>query len=168
MPRGLIKFMFFKYLPIFIVLLLHTTTSKADDTDLSEVKNQVLSAFESLIIASKSLDPESYFQHFDKNKFIGLNSDGTNWNSIDELVPLIIGGFDSINKVNHLEFTNVKVSVIDLYTAILVNEYKQSITLKNGSTINLAGGGAQVWSKHSGQWKLVSVSASNKPNISLP
>lgn len=132
------------------------------------LEKEVLASFQSLVEASKRLDTKSYFQHFDADKFIGLNSDGTNWNSIDELTPVINVGFSSIQKVNSLEFLNVKVSVIDDYTAILVNEFSQSVLLKNGTTYTFSGGGTQVWSKHSGQWKLVSVSASNKPSASTP
>ncbi|GEA10251.1 nuclear transport factor 2 family protein [Alteromonas sp. KUL49] len=134
----------------------------------TELESEVLESFQSLVSASKNLDAESYFEHFDADKFVGLNSDGTNWNSMDELVPLIKFGFNSIREVTSLEFTNVKVSVIDDYTAILVNEFSQSMVLVNGDTINVSGGGTQVWSKRNGRWKLVSVSASNKPSASTP
>lgn len=60
------------------------------------------------------------------------------------------------------------MSVIDSYTAVLVNEFVQSMTLKDGSIINVSGGGSQVWSKRSGNWKIVSVSASDKPSASTP
>ena len=127
-----------------------------------ELKKEVLASFQSLVSAAKRLDTQRYFQHFDKEKFVGLSSDGTNWNSIEQFAPLINNGFTAVEKVVSLEFPNVKVSIIDDNTAILVNEFVQSTLLKNGQTIEYAGGGTQVWSKHSGQWKLVSVSASNK------
>ncbi|WP_185969166.1 YybH family protein [Aliiglaciecola sp. M165] len=132
-------------------------------TNSKTLEKEVLESFRSLTDASQALDARSYFQHFDQDKFVGLNSDGTNWNSIDDLAPLINIAFDSIQEVISLEFLNVKVSIIDSYTAILVNEFSQSMLLKNGETINVSGGGTQVWSKRSGKWKLVSVSASNKP-----
>ena len=131
-----------------------------------ELEKEVLESFQGLVDAANALDAEAYFQHFDADKFVGLNSDGTNWNSIDELIPVINIGFDSVQEVISLEFPNVKVSIIDNYTAVLVNEFSQSMLLKSGATISVAGGGAQVWSKRSGQWKLVSFSASNKPNQS--
>ena len=148
------------YKSLLAVCLLCANTVSANQPNVEE---QVLAAFKSLVEASRNLDSHAYFQHFDHNKFVGLNSDGTNWNSIDDLKPLIEGGFGSIASVNQLVFTNVRVSVIDTYTAILVNEYQQSVTLKSGDLVHLAGGGTQVWSKRSGQWKLVSVSGSNKP-----
>jgi len=128
-----------------------------------EVKKEVLASFKSLVEASIKLDSKAYFAHFDKDKFIGLNSNGENWNSLQDLEPLIMNGFGSIKKVRLLTFTNVTVSVLNEQTAILVNEYVQSIELKNGKIVELAGGGTQVWFKQSGFWKIVSVSASNKP-----
>lgn len=130
--------------------------------DVKRVEQEVLASFQSLVEASRALDAERYFAHFDKDKFVGLNSDGSNWNSIDELVPLIKGGFSALKEVKKLSFNNVKVSVIDQNTAILVNEFVQTSELMDGRLVTGAGGGAQVWSKRSGAWKLVSFSASNK------
>ena len=66
-----------------------------------------------------------------------------------------------IEKITSLEFKNVKVTVINPTTAILVNEYTQTILLKSGDTINQSDGGTQIWSKYNSEWKLVSVSASD-------
>lgn len=142
--------------------------SSSAESEKTQIEKEVLASFESLVQASRKLDSELYFQHFAADKFVGLNSDGTNWNSINDLAPLIINGFEAIEEITFLEFTNVKVSVIDNFTAILVNEYVQSMELKSGDMVNGAGGGTQVWSKRSGHWKIVSVSASNKPNASAP
>lgn len=142
--------------------ILFSVHSKAD-SDFSIIKQEVLVAFDSLVEASKALDSVLYFQHFDKEKFVGLNSDGTNWNTVSDLEPIIMTGFKAINKVTNLEFTNVNISVIDNFTAVLVNEYVQSIEMKNGEIVNFAGGGSQVWSKRSGTWKIVSISTSNRP-----
>ena len=158
----------FKSKFILVIFALSLSCLAHANPNRTGLEKEVLASFQSLVEASKRLDTKSYFQHFDADKFIGLNSDGTNWNSIDELTPVINVGFSSIQKVNSLEFLNVKVSVIDDYTAILVNEFSQSVLLKNGTTYTFSGGGTQVWSKHSGQWKLVSVSASNKPSASTP
>ncbi len=54
-----------------------------------------------------------------------------------------------------------KFTVINPSTAILVNEYKQTIRLKNKNVVKQAGGGTQVWSKSGNAWKLVSISASD-------
>jgi hypothetical protein len=89
----------------------------------ADVEKEILASFQSLVNASKRLDAKRYFEHFDADKFVGLNSDGTNWNSINDLMPVINIGFSSIHEVVSLKFPNVKVSVIDRYTAILVNEF---------------------------------------------
>lgn len=147
---------------IFLVILCMAPHSHAE-LNIEPIEKEVMASFESLVQASQDLDSDGYFEHIDAEKFVGLNSDGTNWNSINDLKPLIEGGFAFVEKVILLEFTNVKISVINQSTAILVNEYKQSMKLKNGNIVNVAGGGTQVWSNQQGRWKLVSISASNKP-----
>ena len=53
-------------------------------------------------MASERLNTDAYFAHFDHDKFTGINSDGTNWNSMAEFTPLIVGGFSSIETVDSL------------------------------------------------------------------
>lgn len=145
------------------VLILLLSSGIFAQPEKSIVEQEVMASFNSLVQASKDLNSELYFEHLDENKFVGLNGDGTNWNSINDLIPLITQGFEFIDEVILLEFTNVKISVIDSNTAVLVNEYEQSVRLKDGNEISVAGGGTQVWSKQGGSWKIVSISASNKP-----
>lgn len=125
------------------------------------VEAEVLDAFKGLVDASTGLDANRYFEYFDKEKFTGLNADGKVWHSIKNLEDLIVPGFSAVEKSISLEFFNVKVTVINPTTAILVNEFKQSILLKDGSVLEQSGGGTQVWSRSESVWKLVSVSASN-------
>ncbi len=132
--------------------------------DPEAAEQEVLQAFASLVEASKSMDFQQYIDHFDTKSFVGLNSDGSNWNSLEELIQTVEPGFAAVATVESLHFTNVEVEVIDANTAILVNEFEQSMVLQSGVAISIAGGGTQVWSKRSGTWKLVSVSASMKPN----
>lgn len=139
---------------------------KADAAVEQKVEQEVLAAFKRLTQAAQSLDSEAYFQHFDATAFVGLNSDGTTWQSLDDLKTLVKPGFNALESVDALNFTKVKVSVLDQETALLVNEYEQSMTTKNGAKISHAGGGLQVWSKRSGQWQLVAVSASDKAAFS--
>lgn len=40
-----------------------------------------------------------------------------------------------------------------------------TMMLKTGDNVKVSGGGTQVWSSASGKWKLVSVSASDKPLV---
>lgn len=130
---------------------------------MNKIENEIMQQFETLKTTVKTLDIDAYFNLIDANKFVGLNADGSNWNSIDEFKTLMEPSFNSIAKVHKLEFTNVNISVIDSNTAILVNEFEQDIELKNGQTHSFAGGGTQVWSKQTGKWLLVSISASSKP-----
>lgn len=143
---------------LFVALLWLPNTAYAD----KHIHEEVTAAFESLVEASTALDAERYFQHIDTEKFVGLNGNGTNWNSIEDFSPLINIGFTALKKMHSLEFPNVNISVIDDDTAILVNEYVQVSELNDGTMIKSCGGGTQVWSKHSGTWKLVSISASNR------
>ena len=126
-----------------------------------QIKSEVLNAFHGLVEASELLDTERYFEFFDKEKFTGLNADGTVWDSFSSFEPLITTGFAMIEKSLSLEFTLVKVTVINSTTAILVNEYTQALELKDGTVIKQSGGGTQVWLKSEKVWKLVSVSASD-------
>jgi hypothetical protein len=128
--------------------------------DKNKVETEVLDAFKGLVQASESLDSNRYFAYFDKEKFSGLNADGTVWHSIKSLETIISAGFPMIEKTISLEFKNVKVTVINPTTAILVNEYTQSMLLKSGDIVKQSGGGTQVWFKSKSEWKLVSVSAS--------
>lgn len=136
---------------------------KLSEESKNNIKSEVRKSFEGLVEASKALDTKRYFEFIDEDKFSGLNADGTNWNSVDSLKVMIESGFNAVESIEFLEFTNVHITVIDLNTAILVNEYNQKILLKAGMSVNDAGGGTQVWSKTSGKWLLVSISASSKP-----
>ncbi len=127
-----------------------------------EIEREIRQSFNGLVEAARALDVRRYFEFIDAEKFVGLNADGSNWNSIDELRELIEAGFNSIERVESLEFINIRISVIDVNTAVLVNEYQQRVLLKSGTHYDDAGGGAQVWSKASGKWLIVSIAASPK------
>jgi hypothetical protein len=131
----------------------------------SNIESEVRQAFLGLVEASNALDVERYFSYFDKEKFTGLNADGTVWSSMKDFEMLVIPGFASVKRIASLEFSKVIITEINQTTAVLVNEYKQRIELKNGEIVDDAGGGTQIWSKSSGAWKLVSVSASEKPKL---
>jgi hypothetical protein len=152
------------FIKILLVVSLITlggcSTENMKSVDKNKLEAEVLDTFNGLVKASKSLDPNKYFEYFNKEKFTGLNADGTVWHSIENLETLISSGFPMVERVTFLEFKNVKVTLINSTTAILVNEYTQTMLLKSGDTVNQSGGGTQVWSKFNGEWKLVSVSAS--------
>jgi hypothetical protein len=149
---------------LFVVVSCYSiASSEAKELSDDDIKHQVQLEFRGLAAAIKRLDAKVYFSYFDAEKFSGLNVDGTNLTSLDSLKAIVEPGFTFVEKIESLEFPHVQITVIDGNTVVLVNEYRQQTLLKNGSRINESGGGTQVWSKSSGQWKLVSVSASVKP-----
>ncbi len=131
--------------------------------DVTNLEKEVLLSFQKLVSASKDRDLEIYFSLIDQQKFTGLKADGSNWNSFDDLKSDVTSGFSLIDSVKELKFPNIKVTIIDSNTAILVNEYLQVVELKDGIQLSMKGGGTQVWSKSSGNWLLVSISASLSP-----
>lgn len=144
--------------------LISGCSPKEQGFDKAKVELEVRQAFEGLVEGSRSLDLQAYLRFFDRERFVGLNSAGSNWNSFEAFANIVEPGFGALEKIESLTFPNVKVSVIDANTAVLVNEYEETLVLKSGQRLSLAGGGTQVWSKASGEWKLVSVSDSVKPN----
>ncbi len=130
-------------------------------TDPDPIEAEIIEAFRGLVDASTALDAVRYLEYFDKEKFTGLGADGKAWHSIRNLEEVVAPGFSAVEKIVSLEFFNVKVTVINESTAILVNEYKQTILLKNETIVRQAGGGTQVWSRSEDAWKLVSISASD-------
>lgn len=129
--------------------------------DTRQMEAEVIAAFRGLVEASKALDANRYLEYVDKEKFTGLGADGKVWHSRKNLETIVVSGFPMVDKIISLEFSNVKVTVINPSTAILVNEYQQTLLLKNKSIVKQAGGGTQVWSRSESGWKLVSISASN-------
>src|SRR5690349_14509084 len=130
-------------------------------TNTDQIEAEIIGAFRGLVDASEALDSSRYFEYIDKDKFTGLSADGKAWHTFKDLENVISTGFQMVERIIFLEFSNVKVTVINPSTAILVNEYKQTILLKNTDTVQQSGGGTQVWSKSENAWKLVSISASD-------
>jgi hypothetical protein len=130
-------------------------------TNTDQIEAEVIGAFRGLVDASEALDSNRYFEYIDKDKFTGLSADGKAWHTFKDLENVISTGFQMVERIISLEFSNVKVTVINPSMAILVNEYKQTILLKNTDTVQQSGGGTQVWSKSENAWKLVSISASD-------
>lgn len=122
---------------------------------------EIEAAFDGLVAAPKSLDVDRYLEYFDQARFTGLNEDGTVVHSLGEFArhysaPLI-------ERYHSLEFSRVKITVLNSSTAVLVNEYTAQIVLKTGERIEAAGAGTQVWGLVDDDWRLVSVSSSSQP-----
>lgn len=129
----------------------------------SEIRTEVNNAFQGLADASKTLDHEKYFSYFDAEKYTALAENGTVLHSFDAFKEIYEPQLKYIENYQSLEFSNVKIDVINASTAILVNEYDATVTLTSGETVSASGAGTQVWSKRTGSWKLVNVSSSAKP-----
>ncbi len=130
--------------------------------ETEKIKEAVQLKFNELIEASKTLDFDCYLELIDKDKFSGLNSNGSVMHSRDELEKIYRPGFSMMEKIESLEFTKVKITVINGTTVVLVNEYRDRTQLKNGDYASSEGGGCQVWSLILDSWKLVSISSSSK------
>ena len=128
----------------------------------NETKNAINQAFKGLTEAAKSLDVNQYAEFFYKEKFTALNADGTVTHSFEEFINGYSEGISALESYESLEFKNVKITVANSTTAILVNEYDAVVVLKSGDKVSAKGAGTQVWSKENGTWKLVSVSSSSK------
>ena len=131
-----------------------------NEQKINEIKESVNRAFEGLVLVSKKLDFEAYIEYFDRENFTGLNADGTVVHSIEEFENTYRPHFSAIKSYQSLEFENVKITVINETTAILVNEFKARVEIESGDIVSASGGGTQVWSEINGDWKLVSVSSS--------
>ncbi|MRX28135.1 nuclear transport factor 2 family protein [Kangiella sp. HZ709] len=153
------------FISLLFILIISCTQKQTTITtaDTAIVKSQIRAQFNSLAIAAKNLDVNSYLSFIDKDKFTGLKVDGTNWNHYEGFKIDIVTGFSFIKKVHSLKFPNVKISVVNAETAVLTNEYIQVFSLNDGAKLTSKGGGTQVWSKASGKWLLISISASFKP-----
>lgn len=130
------------------------------------IEEQLNHRFHSLVEAAETLNHAAYFSHFDAQRFTALNTNGTVSHSFETFQRDYLAGVETIQAYQHLNFKNVKLTVIDDDHAVLVNEYTSTIQLKNGSVLHFAGAGTQVWHKTKGQWLLVNVSSSSAADSS--
>jgi hypothetical protein len=137
-------------------------------TDIQQIQTEVLDAFKGLVDACRALDAPRYLDYLDKEKFSGLGADGRVWHSFKDIEDVISAGFATIEKIVSLEFDKVKVTALNASTAILVNEFTQTILLKDATRIEQSGGGSQVWLRSGAAWKLASISASDAVSTDGP
>lgn len=158
-----------KLVCIALVLILTCCACKQDESvlsnkDVNKISQAVDKSFTGLIGAARSLNVDAYFQYFDRKHFTALNADGTVVHSMEAFEEVARQQFAALESYRSLEFSQVKISVINRETAVLVNEYKADVVLKSGDLVSASGGGTQVWALRDGAWKLVSVSSS----VSVP
>ena len=134
-----------------------------NDKTADTIHMEISQAFAGLSDAVLKIDLDRYVSYFDKDKYTGLNEDGTVLHSFKAFETTSLPALQYIKSYNDLTFSNVKIDVIDKNTAILVNEYTAEVVLMSGDVVTASGAGTQVWSKRTGEWKLVNVSSSSKP-----
>ena len=171
--RGALDILMKDFLKIAAISILCLSACTAEPEKLTpaqatEIRGEVNAAFEGLAEASQTLNHEAYFSYFDAEKYTALNENGEVLHSFKAFKDIYEPQLGYLESYQNLEFNNVKIDVIDASTAVLVNEYEATVTLKSGETISAAGAGTQVWSKRTGSWKLVNVSSSAKPQLENP
>ncbi|WP_444996322.1 YybH family protein [Aliikangiella sp. IMCC44359] len=150
----------------FAAIVLNYKVAYADEMTLKEsesIKSEVMLSFKQLSDSVKAVNIDKYLSFFDQKKFTSLNENGTVYHSYTDFEKLIRQQLPMVKTYKHLVFKNVKVTVINPDTAILVNEYDSGVVLKSGEEFSVSGAGTQVWSKSKGGWLLVNVSSSMKP-----
>ena len=132
------------------------------EIDKTVIHNEVDQAFRRLVDSILSMDIEQYFSFFDHELYTALNANGSVTHSFKMFSDLFREQINYVEAYKALSFHNVKITVLDDKSAVLVNEFEAKVHLKEGQVISTAGAGTQVWSKHSGTWKLVHVANAEK------
>ncbi len=130
--------------------------------DIALIRADVDEAFKGLALAARTVDIESYLDYFDNEHFTALNADGTVTHSMANFEAVARQSFAAIKSYSSLDFSKVKITVVNRTTAVLVNEYQAELVLTSGESLSAAGAGSQVWSKSADRWQLVSVSSSGR------
>ncbi|MEM1093539.1 MAG: nuclear transport factor 2 family protein [Bacteroidota bacterium] len=126
------------------------------------IEAEVRQAFQGLVEAARSLETAPYLAYLARDGFTA-QLDGTVYSSYEAFSAMYAEQLPSIEAFLSLEFDNVQVSVLNRTTAVLVNEFTETIVLASGNTLNLAGGGGQVWTRVDADWKLIHISGSTRP-----
>ena len=142
-----------------LLLVIGCVDSSEDPSERERqtIITEVERSFDSLAAAAKSLDPDQFLHHFDEPSFSGV-IDGRVLSSFDEFESLYREGLPLIREYLSLEFSNVSVRVLNRSTAVLVNEYVETIVLVAGDTLTVSGVGGQVWVRRGNTWRLSNVS----------
>ncbi len=128
----------------------------------AEIRSEISLTFNELANSAKSLDVDKYLAFFDHKMFTSLNQDGSVFHTLTDFISPYKEQISHIKRYTNLEFQKIKITVINKTAVVLVNEYQATVVLNSGDEVTASGAGTQVWSKTSGQWKLVHVSSSAK------
>lgn len=134
----------------------------ASETSPDQIESEILARFDSLRKSAQSLDHPAYLAHFDRENFSLLRADGTIEEAFGPFEEEYTSAMAGVSTYRSLEFGKVVVRILDEDTATLANEYSAELILADGSVVEAAGGGLQVWQKRDGTWRLASVASSNR------
>jgi len=126
------------------------------------IEAEVRQAFQGLVEAARSLEAAPYLAYLARDGFTA-QLDGIVFPSYEAFSMMYSEQLPSIEAFLSLEFDNVQVSLLNRTTAVLVNTFTETIVLASGDTLDLAGGGSQVWTRTGAGWKLVHISGSTRP-----
>lgn len=132
--------------------------SQLSELDEVTIKLEVEAAFDRLVDATVSADHDRYFSYFDQGSFSALSANGSTLSSFETFKLIYEPQLGAVQSYNVLKFDPVHIQVLDHNNAVLTNEYTAEVVLTSGEVVAASGAGAQVWSKSTGDWKLVHVS----------
>ena len=141
-------------------MLAACTPSELSREQRDVIASEVEARFDSLVTAVERGDTLAYFAHFDDRAFTSLNASGTVTTDFDLFRVDYLEGAGAIAGYQSLDFPVKDIRVLDADTAVLVNEYQGRVRLTDGSVVDIAGAGQQVWQKMGDTWMLVSVGSS--------
>ena len=132
-----------------------------NSSESQRIVTDVRAAFDGLVTASKALDTEGYFGYFSRDGFSAMLQ-GSATLSYDEFEQFYRLQVPQIKEIISLEFPVVEIQPIDLNTALLINEYTETIRLSSGEIIDSEGGGSQLWVKRDDKWLLKHIAGGAK------
>ena len=130
-------------------------------SESQRVATEVRSAFDALVVVSKTLDTEAYLSLFSEDGFSAM-LDGSATLSFAEFERFYRQQVPQIEEIISLDFPVVEIRPIDPQTALLINEYTETLRLSSGEIFESSGGGSQLWIKRDGRWLLQHIAGGAK------
>jgi hypothetical protein len=130
-------------------------------SESQRVATEVRSAFDALVVVSKTLDTEAYLSLFSEDGFSAM-LDGSATLSFAEFERFYRQQVPQIEEIISLDFPVVEIRPINLQTALLINEYTETLRLRSGEIFESSGGGSQLWVKRNDKWLLQHIAGGAK------
>tara|TARA_R110000868_G_scaffold102686_2_gene282936 strand:- start:15757 stop:16266 length:510 start_codon:yes stop_codon:yes gene_type:complete len=128
----------------------------AEQQVLSTDEQTVCSRFHEMVAAAQRVETDAVFGFFQPDGFSAalsgrLYSDWSAWAQEYRESVAAIASFD------RMKFPEVRVRTIAPDTILLLNTYDEQVTLQDGSVHQLTGFGTQVWTRQTGDWRIVHI-----------